>query len=170
MTDRPLQFTNRKTPAEPSHRRLWLVLATIGLTVYALVVGKNGPKLNKARDNPGGAGLSFGESRLEAHGITLDRLCDTLGRLYLHRPVLNMTEMAGNFDIVLAVSMHDMGGLRSMTGPGPAGGAEAGPAPEGTPSASIFTAIQQLGLKLEPRQAPIEYVVVDSANKVPTEN
>jgi uncharacterized protein (TIGR03435 family) len=45
-----------------------------------------------------------------------------------------------------------------------------GPAPESAPEASVFTAIQQLGLKLEPRKAPIEMIVIDKAEKVPTEN
>jgi uncharacterized protein (TIGR03435 family) len=52
------------------------------------------------------------------------------------------------------------------------GGASADgvPAPESAPTASIFTSIQRYGLKLEPRKGPVEYLVVDKAEKVPTEN
>ena len=35
---------------------------------------------------------------------------------------------------------------------------------------SIFTSIQELGLKLEARKAPAETIVIDHMEKVPTEN
>jgi uncharacterized protein (TIGR03435 family) len=34
----------------------------------------------------------------------------------------------------------------------------------------VFTAVQQLGLKLDPRKAPVDFLVVDKAEKVATEN
>lgn len=45
------------------------------------------------------------------------------------------------------------------------------PPVEDTGGASIFTAVERdPGLKLESRKQPIEILVVDSANRIPTEN
>ncbi len=43
-------------------------------------------------------------------------------------------------------------------------------APATTDSPTIFSAIQSLGLKLESRKGPVEVVVVDHVEKLPTEN
>jgi uncharacterized protein (TIGR03435 family) len=62
-----------------------------------------------------------------------------------------------------------------VNGPGPAAAGEArGDARQqdaGTPIATLSQAVQQtLGLKLDPKKAPVEMIVIDSANKVPTDN
>lgn len=60
------------------------------------------------------------------------------------RPVLDATGLAGAFDRDLTFTPVD--------------------APDPTSGASLFTAIQeQLGLRLEPRQAPMNVLVIDSA-------
>lgn len=35
---------------------------------------------------------------------------------------------------------------------------------------TLFNALEKLGLKLEPRKAPVEMLVIDQALKTPTEN
>jgi uncharacterized protein (TIGR03435 family) len=173
--------------------------------VYALIVGKGGPKLTPAKDDAGdgqkagpvmvgpdgkpaprpAGGMmmirSDGHaSHIEAKKTTVTAFCDMLSN-FLDRPVLDMTEIQGQYDVTLDVSAEEMAGLRGgirmavAAGGGPAmghstDGAAAGPAPESTPGASIFSAVQQLGLKLDPRKAPMDYIVVDKADRVPTEN
>jgi len=185
-------------------------------SVYAIVVGKDGPKLPKYDESaspvftfnesggpppppppPGGAGAvavaararggggsggamakggamvsmsSNGASHLQARGTTLAGLAGMLSS-FMDRPVVDMTGIEGEYDISLEAAAEEMVGMKFgvVGGPGPAGGPPA-PAPETAPTASIFTSIQRLGLKLEPRKAPIAYVVVDKAEKVPTEN
>jgi uncharacterized protein (TIGR03435 family) len=46
-----------------------------------------------------------------------------------------------------------------------------GPVVEGEAAPSLFTAVQeQLGLKLEPKKAALDLIVVDRLEKTPTEN
>ena len=111
---------------------------------------------------------------IQARRATVAGFCDMLSNI-LDRPVVDMTEIKGEYDITLEISPEEMRGMRMLRagaiaagGPGPGPGA--GPAPDSTPGASIFTAVQQLGLKLDPRKAPIEFIVVEKAEKVPTEN
>ncbi|MBI4875762.1 MAG: TIGR03435 family protein [Acidobacteria bacterium] len=149
---------------------------------YALVVGKNGPKLKKSEvtgdsgaraTEPRGTMMMSSNGRLEARKTTLGAFSDLLSKL-LDRPVVDLTKLEGYYDITLEVAMEDLAGMRklpAMAGPGPGGPRqEGGPAPDSAPSASIFTAVQQLGLKLDTRKLPIDYIVVGQANKVPTEN
>jgi uncharacterized protein (TIGR03435 family) len=187
--------------------------------VYALVVGKNGPKLKKSDDSeaavvgfgglgggplpppPGGASggmaarptgagpasgtkgtmgaIMFsinsdtGTSRMQAK-TTMAGLTNTLSNM-LDRPVVDMTEIQGTYDISLEMGTDELVGMRTAMAaagplPRPPADGAAAPAPDSAPAASIFTSIQQLGLKLELRRAPIAYIVVDKAERVPTEN
>lgn len=187
--------------------------------VYALVVGKNGPKLVEAPLDvtppgesatpaaPGGSRpvelssdasslmisgertgpirLSQGPGgmRLQARQATMAALADMLSRI-LDRPVVDMTGLKGIYQLTLNLSMQDMHAMVEAAGavpPGPAtGGGEmqhrpdAG-APGATPASdaparSVFENVQQLGLKLEARRAPMEVIVIDHLEKAPTEN
>jgi uncharacterized protein (TIGR03435 family) len=153
-------------------------------TAYALVVGKTALKLKKSAEVGGGAsgrggfvgimytptGMHQNAQRLPMAGLA-HVLSNNLGR-----PVSNMTGIEGNFDITLEFSGEGLTeNLRSSIAMAarersakPT--AEGGPAPDSTPVPSLFTAVEQLGLKLEPRKVPVEYIIVDKAEKVPTEN
>ena len=100
----------------------------------------------------------------------------------LSRPVLDNTALKGTYDIELsylaAESDPTQANLRAL---GPPSGAAAGgiggsgggaPATDlDAPIATIFQALQEsLGLRLDAKKSPIEVVIVDSANRLPTEN
>jgi uncharacterized protein (TIGR03435 family) len=172
------------------------------LPIYALVVGKNGPKLTKAEESagpvmvtapdgskvalpqaqtsgliaggkPGGAMVMDGTGKLQAKGATLGGFSDMLSRM-MDRPVLDMTNIEGRYDITLEMSMEDMIGMKKMAGGATmmhtgGDGGSGGPAPESNPRASVFSAVQQLGLKLDPRKSPMETLIVEKADR-PSEN
>ena len=103
----------------------------------------------------------------------------------VNRPVVDETGLKGEYDFTLDFARDETvpfggasGGMTiAVPGPGGTGAAPAAPAAPGSetrdpaPAASLFTAIQsQLGLKLEPKKGPVEMVVVDKAEKVPSAN
>ncbi len=143
------------------------------MPVYGLVVGKGGVKMKEVEPAPGGnRQVRIGMGKLDLPKATFANLADVLSRM-LDRPVLDMSENKASYDIALEFTPDEStrGGMMGMRMAGPGGGP--GPAPdrpEGS-APNIFTAIQeQLGLKLESRKAPVEILVVDHAEKVPTEN
>lgn len=143
----------------------------------ALVVGKNGPKLKEATaesgDGLGGAhyGMSTsatGVERLEVRGAAMSSLASTLSSL-LGRPVVDRTGLTARYDFTLEFSRNETQGAGA-----PAGFNEPPPLPapgRGTEIAtSIYTEIQQLGLRLDAVKFPADVVVVDHAEKTPVEN
>jgi uncharacterized protein (TIGR03435 family) len=90
----------------------------------------------------------------------------------LGRPVYDQTGLTGKYDIDLEFAPDPGGGLMRVMGPAPpgdaAGGAPGASDPAGAPS--LVTAIQQLGLRLEPAKSAIDIVIIDHAEKVPVEN
>jgi uncharacterized protein (TIGR03435 family) len=41
---------------------------------------------------------------------------------------------------------------------------------DAAPGDTLFNAVEKLGLKLEPRKAPVEMLIIDEASKTPIEN
>ncbi|MEO6815305.1 MAG: TIGR03435 family protein [Edaphobacter sp.] len=114
---------------------------------YALIVAKGGSKLTAAKDiSATGYILQDG---LRSPSLSMRSLAAMLAHP-LGQPVMNKTDIAGNYDI----NLHF--------------------APDGStdsPYPSIFTAVQeQLGLKLEPQKVPVQMLVIDHLEQTPTPN
>jgi uncharacterized protein (TIGR03435 family) len=91
----------------------------------------------------------------------ISRLTATLGGA-LNRPVLDKTGLTGQYDYSIDYTV-DQAGLPPLPGAAPANVGEPGP--------DIATAVQQqLGLRLVAGKAKLDLIVIDKANKVPTDN
>jgi uncharacterized protein (TIGR03435 family) len=126
------------------------------LSVYALTVGKGGPKLEKSTKDPdalsdqtgNGNGtqqyMKFTNSSMADFGKTMELMGD--------RPVVDQTNLQGRYDFTLVWTPDSMRATQPDAPPG------------------LFTAVQeQLGLKLEATRAAAEVIVVDAATR-PTQN
>jgi uncharacterized protein (TIGR03435 family) len=138
------------------------------MLVAARKDGRLGPALKQVDVNCAAdarnCGTSMRPGLIKAQAITMGQFAATLARLSntgmsLDKPVVDGTGLSGVFDATLQFTPD-----RIPVGPG---------APE-TPidpdGPSIFTALQeQLGLKLEPRTGPVDFLVIDRAEQ-PSEN
>jgi uncharacterized protein (TIGR03435 family) len=152
---------------------------------YELAVAKAGPKLKESA--PGSdphmtTSLGHGMTRVQAQGETLAVLVKAMGRLIVEsqggdphdfesrKPrVIDRTGLIGTYDFTLEFACESCRGLGANL-------PVAGDSPAATEPAStlpnIFQALEkQLGLKLEKtHDIPLDVIVVDHVDKVPTEN
>jgi len=120
--------------------------------------------------------ISAAGVHIEMNKATFTYMVELLTSL-VDRPVLDMTELKGNYQISLDLPMEDLLPLARKQAaalgidmPGPPPGANPADAASTPGGSAIFTAMEKLGLKLDGRKAPIETIVVDRLEKTPTDN
>ncbi len=117
--------------------------------------------------------MADGRMRMEAERASMTVLAETLTR-FMDRPVVDMTELKGNYHVLLDLSMDDLKNAAKAAGMGAMMASAEGGKPSGEASdpsgSSIFMSMQQMGLKLEARKAPLPVIVIDHVEKSPTEN
>jgi uncharacterized protein (TIGR03435 family) len=117
--------------------------------VYALAAAKKGATLKALEEGAkGGYSVQVLEDGIHVSGAgTMGTLADVLSR-FSDRAVTDRTGLGGMYEFKLTFA-----GRIQQDAPG-----------------GMRDALEQVGLTLEPRKAPVEMVVVDSAEKAPTEN
>jgi uncharacterized protein (TIGR03435 family) len=122
------------------------------LPVYALIVGKNGPKFNEDREGPcpgnSKAGFRSGPGLFASCGPTtsMEQLAVALSRV-TDRAVVDRTGLTGKYAFRLQWARD-------------------GAPVYGDSAPAIFTAVQeQLGLRLEPQRLPVEVLAIERAER-----
>jgi uncharacterized protein (TIGR03435 family) len=123
------------------------------LSYYSLVTAKGGPKMPPTKDIPVDfQGITHG-GRIDSI-LPMPMLAYLLSRFETERPIIDHTGLKGMYRVKLQWSLQQVqNGVDEEPGP------------------SLFTALEeQLGLKLDSQKGPIDVLVVESAEKVPTQN
>lgn len=103
-------------------------------------------------------------SFLTARAQPLSALVELLSKEF-RLPVTDKTGLTGKFDFTLEFAPQPPGALP------PPGSVERLPDAPDESGPNLMTAVQQqLGLKLEPKKIPVDILIVDKADKIPTEN
>jgi len=124
------------------------------MPVYALTVAKGGPKFSESTtEGPMVAGQDKGAQIIQR--VSMGELAAELGRGMFDRPIVDATGLKARYDIRL-----DMAAVAATN-----------QADRMDAAAAMMTALQeQMGLKLEARKDSIDVLVIDHAEKTPTEN
>ncbi len=136
------------------------------MQAYALVVGKNGPKMTPGDPN-GRMKISEDGTKGMFTDVSMDEIVERLNgaaaQLNIGQPVIDQTGLKGRYNFSLNVSSF-IQTVSTAIGPGQK------PDPDALINAVQDVLQSQLGLKSESRKAPVELIVVDRAEKTPSEN
>jgi uncharacterized protein (TIGR03435 family) len=131
--------------------------------IYALILAKKGSKLQETPPDhvptrtikgSGGTVTRSRPGQLTAEWMTTDQLAKMLSQR-VDRQIVDKTGLTGHYDFKLDWAPDD-GAAQFVNAPN---STSLPPDPSGP---SIFTAVQeQLGLKLEPQEGPVEVIVID---------
>jgi uncharacterized protein (TIGR03435 family) len=167
------------------------------LPVYALIIGKPPLKIQESAPDPAApapskgtanvtatgsaAGVSvdlgngsyytFNNGKFEAKKVTMDMLARQLER-YVDRPIIDMTDLKAIYDVSFAVTTEDYQTMliHVAVNAGMMFPPQVLQLLDNSSIASLMDGLQQLGLKLDARKAPLDVLVVDQLSKTPTEN
>jgi uncharacterized protein (TIGR03435 family) len=128
--------------------KLTLHRETKEIPVYAIVVGKDGPKFHQSEISEEGPRPVQGSTgQLIFKNMAMSDLVFALSRRIKDRTIVDKTGLIGKYDL-------DMTWYLELGKPDPP---------------SVFTAVQVLGLKLEPQKSPVEFIVIEHVQQ-PSEN
>ena len=103
-------------------------------------------------------GTSGGLTRISIARLPIRELCNLLTGV-LQNPVVDQTGLTGRYDVRLRFA-PDSAGLSGDDAP-----------KASDPAPTVFQAVQtQLGLRLERKKLPVDFLVVEHIERVPTEN
>lgn len=167
--DEKIRFMLQQLLADRFH--LKIRRETRQLPVYALIVGKNGPKLQKSqiqeRDCTEGALASatchhFGgglRGGMDLKSVDLADVAQFVST-WTDRPVIDRTAIRGLYD----VKTESFAPMRSVRPP-----VENNSSPPNPDRPTVFQIFDRLGLKLESQTGPVDLFVIDHVER-PTEN
>jgi uncharacterized protein (TIGR03435 family) len=140
--------------------------ATRNAEVLALTVPKGGHKMTPSRNTEGpGAPRQDPARGTVIEGVTLAELCEELSHDARSVPLLDMTGLTGRFDFTFNVQKYrEATRAQAMSEPRPTSEAE-------LVVSLIEAAIMgELGLNVDRRRAPVDYLVIDRADQKPSAN
>jgi uncharacterized protein (TIGR03435 family) len=148
-----------------------------GSTVRMTPSGRGAFTIGGGGSGPMRMSMNDGSIHIEADKLSMSQLADALTR-FLDRPVVDMTELKGNYKVAIDLALEDMMNAARAAGVtlppgafGPGSGAPgAAPSAADPSSSSIFRSVEQLGLKLDSRKTPVEQIVIDHLERMPTED
>ena len=125
--------------------------------------------------------MSSQSMHIDASAMTMEGFADMLTTMMQMGgsggpQVVDMTGLKGNYEVSVDLSIASlMAAARAQAGGGPGPlGASAGPAPADAASDpagnNVGASLEQMGLKLDERKATVERLIVDHAEKTPTED
>lgn len=139
----------------------------------------NGASETAGYGGPGGMGArssdgsfySLENNKFEGRKLTMGRMASILSAC-LDRPVVDMTELHGRYDLSFPITEEDLHGMirRGFVNGGGSVSPEALRDLDSMDLASLHAGLNSFGLKLEGRKSPLPVLVVDSILKSPTEN
>jgi len=114
---------------------------------------------------------------IEITKVSMGLLCDALFR-FVGRPLVDLTDLKGDYNVTLDISMADVlavqraAGFAAAGAPAGGGGDAARPADAASDNSgsSVVQSLAAMGLKMEPRKTPLEMLIIDHIEKTPTAN
>jgi len=164
-------FAKASGPADETHLRLMLrtLLADrMGVKVhierkemqaYVLTVAKGGPKFHESTTEGPPPPWRRAEGVLTAVRVSMSDFAEQISDP-LNRPVVDATGLNRRYDIRIDISSYLLSAANNGKGEG-----------EMDVTSILFTGLQeQLGLRLDSHKETVDVLVIDHAEKVPTEN